>query len=95
MQHCPSSARFSGGVTCDGLASPLGPDGDILYAGPFAPEMQAGSGTTDRIQDFYVTVPAGLQPGVAIVNVVHFGLVSSAAVSPASRAWRALVWSER
>ena len=78
LQNCPTSAKFSGN-TCDGVASALG--NEILFAGPFAPEMIPGSGMTDKVQDFHLQVPADLTPGPAILTVSHFFLGRSAAVS--------------
>ena len=58
--------------TCDGLNT-AEEFGDVLYAGPYTPQLPPGS--TTLTQNFTVTVPDGFEQGPAALSVAHFSLV--------------------
>ncbi|KAI0769939.1 hypothetical protein C8Q74DRAFT_1369185 [Fomes fomentarius] len=70
-------------ISCKGIAPPGTCDGvdtsqrfgQILFAGPYSPQLAAGKGAL--VQNYTVTVPDGFQTGPAILSVAHFNLVGA------------------
>ncbi|KAJ7457563.1 hypothetical protein B0H11DRAFT_2275169 [Mycena galericulata] len=74
-------AALAIGVGIPNIAPAIG--GDILYNGPFNPQLQntgipTGQGPpTAFLQNFTVTIPASIPAGLMSLNVAHFDLVGA------------------
>ena len=62
--------------TCDGV-NPANGLGSVLLKSLFTPQMVPGSGRTDLIQGFQVTVPEGFPKGAALITVAHYFLIGA------------------
>lgn len=59
--------------TCNGI-DPTHNIGQVIFKGPFDPQVQAGSGRTDQLQSVTVHIPDGFPQGPALITVAHFAL---------------------
>ncbi|KAI8978859.1 hypothetical protein BD414DRAFT_516807 [Trametes punicea] len=51
--------------------------GDVLYAGPYNPQLQQGQEEKPPYQNFTVTVPSTFTDGQVSLGVAHFSLVGA------------------